>query len=61
MSDLLVGLGVALVLEGLMWALAPGMAAKALHEIARSPPGLIRTAAWSVVGVGLLIVWAVRG
>jgi len=61
MSDLLVGLGVALVLEGLMWALAPHMAAKALQEIARSPPGLIRSVAWIIVGVGLAIVWSVRG
>lgn len=61
MSDLLVGLGIALVIEGLLWALAPGAAIRALQEVSAFPPGVLRTLAWAVVAVGLLIVWSIRG
>lgn len=61
MGDLLVGLGIALVAEGLLWALAPDLARKGLEVIAAAPPAQVRSIAWVVVAIGLVLVWMVRG
>lgn len=61
MSDLAVGFGVALILEGLLWALALGVAMKALTEAAAAPRQVLQATAWSAVALGLLIVWLIRG
>jgi hypothetical protein len=61
MGDLLVGLGIALVAEGLLWALAPDLARRGLEQIAAAPPGQVRALAWTVVACGLALVWLVRG
>jgi hypothetical protein len=61
MSDLLAGLGIALVAEGLLWALAPDLALRTLAIAAATPRAQLRAAAWGAVAAGVAIVWLVRG
>lgn len=61
MYDLIVGLGLVLVFEGLLWALAPGMAKDVLAKASQSPEHSLRLGGWLAVAAGLLIVWLVRG
>ena len=61
MKDLGVGLGVALVFEGLLWALAPATARKMAVDLAQLPERTLRQAAWGFVAAGALIVWLIRG
>jgi uncharacterized protein YjeT (DUF2065 family) len=61
MSDLAVAVGLVLVLEGLLWALAPGLARRMLEIAAGSPEQQLRQAGWVAVAIGVLIVWLVRG
>ncbi|PPC85330.1 MAG: hypothetical protein CTY31_09835 [Hyphomicrobium sp.] len=61
MSDLLAGLGVALVLEGMLWALAPDMARRMLAEMASLANTRLQPVALGVVAFGVFIVWLARG
>jgi uncharacterized protein YjeT (DUF2065 family) len=61
MSDLLVALGLVLVIEGLLWALSPHMGRTLLATAAATPDASLRRAGWVAVGLGALIVWAIRG
>lgn len=61
MSDLIVGAGLVLVFEGLLWALAPNMAQRLLEMAAETPPATLRASGWIAAGIGLFLVWLVRG
>jgi uncharacterized protein YjeT (DUF2065 family) len=61
MSDLVVGLGLVLVIEGLLWALVPHLATRMLEAAATVPPNALRIAGWSSVLIGLGLVWIIRG
>lgn len=61
MSDLVVGLGLVFVIEGLLWALAPQAGTRMLEAAASTPQSTLRTCGWAAVAAGLLIVWLVRG
>lgn len=61
MSDLIVGAGLVLVFEGLMWALAPDMARRLLEIASETPAATLRTSGWVAVAAGLILVWLVRG
>ena len=61
MNDLLAGLGIALVLEGLFWAVAPNAARRMVSEIANLTNGRIQAGAVAAVAFGVFLVWLVRG
>lgn len=61
MSDLIVGAGLVLVFEGLMWALAPQMARRLLDMATQMPQSTLRASGWTAVAAGLFLVWLVRG
>jgi uncharacterized protein len=61
MSDLGVGLGLVLVIEGLIWALAPGMGKSMAETAASVPPATLRLFGLGAVTLGVAIVWLVRG
>jgi len=61
MNDLLAGLGIALVLEGLLWALAPDVARRVVTDIASRGNGPIQAGALAAVAFGVFLVWLVRG
>lgn len=60
-SDLIVGLGIFLLIEGLAYALAP----RALKALARRLPEIsddqLRWSGLAVMLLGLALVWIVRG
>lgn len=61
MTDLIAGLGIAIVLEGMLWALAPDLARRIVREMAELKGLQLQAASWSLVAVGLLLVWLTRG
>lgn len=60
MSEILAGLGIALVLEGLLWALAPDFARRMLAEMAALPNGKLQPAAVAMAAAGVFIVWLAK-
>jgi uncharacterized protein len=61
MTDLIVGIGLVLVVEGLIWALAPSLAVRMLEAAVSTPQQSLRIAGTSAVAAGVLLVWLVRG
>jgi uncharacterized protein len=60
MNDFLVGIGLVLVIEGLLWALAPSLAARLLQLAAATPEQQLRIGGAVAVAVGVFVVWLVR-
>jgi uncharacterized protein YjeT (DUF2065 family) len=61
MNDLIVGFALVLVFEGLLWAAFPNFANKLLIMAAQTPEQTLRTGGAIAIGIGLGIVWMVRG
>lgn len=61
MTDFIVAVGLVLVIEGLLWALAPHLATRMLATIASVPESQLRQTALMTVAAGVFIVWLVRG
>lgn len=61
MGDLLVGFGLVLVIEGLLWAAFPGLALRLLVAAAEAPEQNMRLAGALAMAAGVGIVWAIRG
>jgi uncharacterized protein YjeT (DUF2065 family) len=61
MSDLAVALGLVLVIEGLLWAIAPSLGRKLLAATEEVPESTLRMAGAAAVAAGVLIVWMIRG
>jgi uncharacterized protein YjeT (DUF2065 family) len=61
MRDLLVGAGLVLVIEGLLWAAAPRLGLRLLAAAADLPESALRTAGAAAMAIGVIVVWLVRG
>jgi len=61
MGDLLVGFGLVLVIEGVLWAVCPWLALKMLKAASETPEQSLQVAGTISVAAGVLIVWAIRG
>lgn len=61
MTDLAVAIGLVLVIEGLLWAVAPGVALSMLSRATQTPEKSLRLAGWVAVAIGFAIVWLIRG
>lgn len=61
MDDLAVAIGLVLVIEGLLWALAPRTGRKLLEATSETPESSLRLAGTLAVAAGVLMVWLVRG
>jgi uncharacterized protein YjeT (DUF2065 family) len=61
MTDLGVAIGLVLVIEGLLWALAPRLGRRLLQAAADTPEFSLRLAGAFAVAVGVLLVWMMRG
>lgn len=57
MPLLLRALGLALVLEGLCWALAPGGMRRAMRRLVREADGALRAAGLLALAAGLFLIW----
>jgi uncharacterized protein YjeT (DUF2065 family) len=61
MRDLLVGAGLVLVIEGLLWAAAPQLGIRLLAAAAQLSEAVLRTAGAAAMAMGVIVVWLVRG
>lgn len=59
-ADLLLGLGLVAIIEGLALALAPSRIRDALEALTRMPPDARRTLGLLAVTVGIALVWFAR-
>lgn len=61
MSNIVVALGLVLVIEGTLWALAPGLGRRLLQAAAETPESNLRLIGAAAVTIGVLVIWLVRG
>lgn len=61
MHDLLVALGLVLVIEGLIWAVAPDAGRRLMELASQTPNSSLQIAGCSAVALGVAIVWLLRG
>ncbi len=61
MNDLLFGLGMVAIVEGLILALAPGRLGQLLATLETLGPDRLRQAGLLAISLGVLLVWVVRG
>ena len=61
LQDLFVALGLMLVLEGILYALAPGAMRRALDVVLRQPEQTVRMTGLAVAVAGLVVVLLARG
>lgn len=60
METLLLGLGVALALEGALYAAAPDLMKRIAAAAGLSEPGRLRMAGLAALALGVAIVWLAR-
>ena len=60
MKDFVVGLGLVLVIEGILWAAFPGAARKMLEAASGTPEHHLRWGATAAIMVGVVLVWLIR-
>ncbi|MGF1475361.1 MAG: DUF2065 domain-containing protein [Geminicoccaceae bacterium] len=61
MQDLLAAVGVALVLEGLLWAGVPASMRRLAQKAQELPPSQLRQGGLAAMVLGVAVVWVVRG
>ena len=61
MGELVVALGLFLVIEGLLYALAPGFIRRMAESLPLISDQQMRVFGLAAVGLGVFVVWSVRG
>jgi uncharacterized protein len=61
MTDFLVALGLVFVIEGLIFAVGPASAKKAMAHVLETPEGPLRVIGIVSAVLGVVLVWLVRG
>ncbi|MEE8203455.1 MAG: DUF2065 domain-containing protein [Alphaproteobacteria bacterium] len=61
MLDFLTALCLVLVLEGALYALFPDGMKRTMAQVLTMPSSTLRTAGLTAAGLGVLILWLVRG
>jgi uncharacterized protein YjeT (DUF2065 family) len=61
MSDFVVALGLALVIEGLIFAAFSANAKRAMAAVLETPDATLRIVGIASAVIGLVLVWLVRG
>ncbi|MEO1066181.1 MAG: DUF2065 domain-containing protein [Pseudomonadota bacterium] len=61
MSDLIVGVALALVIEGLIYAAFPDQIKAMMAQLLQTPSSTLRLGGLIALAVGVFIVWTVRG
>lgn len=61
MSELITALGLVLVIEGALYALFPDGMKRLMALVLNQPAGSLRTAGVVAAGLGVGIVWLLRG
>ena len=60
-QTLLLGVGVALAIEGVLYAAAPGLMKRIAAAAGLSEPGRLRIAGLAALAVGVVLVWLAQG
>ena len=61
MNDFLVALGLMAVIEGVLYAAAPGAMKRAMRQVLETPDHLIRVGGVAAMAIGVVLVWLMRG
>ena len=61
MSEFLVALGLVFVIEGLLFATAPGAARRAAAAMVDAPEGTLRIVGVVSAVLGVIVIWLFRG
>ena len=61
MSDFLTGIAFFLIIEGLVYALAPSALKRMAALLPQMPEGQLRASGLAAVAFGVLMVWFIRG
>ena len=61
MSDFLTGIAFFLIIEGLVYALAPSVLKRMAELLPQIPEGQLRVSGIAAVALGVLMVWVIRG
>ena len=61
MSDLVVALGLVLIIEGLLYAAAPGLVRRMALEVPHIAEQTLRIGGVAAIAIGGFVVWLVRG
>ena len=61
MTDLIVGIAIALVLEGIFYALFPDQMKAKMAQLLTAPSSSLRIGGVVALAIGVFIVWLVRG
>ncbi|MFZ5735743.1 hypothetical protein BJ123_102256 [Rhodopseudomonas thermotolerans] len=59
-ADLLIGVGLLFVLEGLIFAASPNWMRRAMKSALETPDNVLRAVGIGSAVAGLLLIWAVR-
>ena len=61
MSDFLTGVAFFLIIEGLVYALAPSVLKRVAELLPQIPEGQLRVSGITAVALGVVMVWFIRG
>lgn len=61
MSELLTAIGLVLVLEGVLYAIAPGGMKNVMRSALETPDQTLRIAGLAAAVLGVFLVWIIRG
>ena len=61
MNDFLVAIGLVLCIEGMLYALAPGVVRRMAEQLPMLSDGALRAGGLAAAIIGVIIVWIVRG
>lgn len=61
MTDLIVALGLVLIIEGLLYAAAPGFVRRMAMEVPNIAEQSLRIGGVIAIAIGVFVVWLVRG
>ena len=61
MSDFLTGIAFFLIIEGLVYALAPSILKRIAEMLPQIPEGQLRASGLVAVALGVAMVWFIRG
>ena len=61
MSDFLTGIAFFLIVEGLVYALAPSVLRRMAQMLPQIPENQLRTSGLVAVALGVVMVWFIRG
>lgn len=61
MSDVVVGLAFFLVIEGLLYAVAPSFVKRLAQLLPHMPEGQLRLSGLAAMALGVAMVWLIRG